>query len=75
MNTWALLIRGCAIMLAIPLTLVAVKLFISGSWILGLVPLALAAALAMWFWRASQRALADEALRASEQHDASDSGT
>ncbi len=73
MGTWAHIIRSCASMLLISLALVlalfAVRCFIAGWWFPGLVAVVLATALAGWFWQVVQRALADEALRASEQYD------
>ncbi|WP_323987042.1 hypothetical protein [Microbacterium plantarum] len=75
MKTGALIIRSCVSMLAIGLMLVAAKFLMAGLWVPGLAALALAAPLAIWFWQASKRALADEALRASEDYDATDRDT
>ncbi|MFS0713436.1 hypothetical protein ABC195_06100 [Microbacterium sp. 2P01SA-2] len=79
MGTWARIIRSWAnmllITLALVLTLTAVRCFIAGRWVPGLVAVALASVLAVYFWRTSHRALADEALHALEKHDAIDDGT
>lgn len=67
------IIRSCSSMLLISLALVvafvAVRCFIAGWWFPGLGAVVLATALAVCFWQVGQRALADEALRASELYD------
>lgn len=66
------MLRSFAFMLAIVLALIGVPFLAAGFWIPGGVSLALATLLGIWFWRSSNRALADEALRAAEAHDAAE---
>jgi len=76
MRTLALLFRSFTSLLVVGavslMAFTAVRFFMGGFWLLGGAALLLGTAIAIWFARSTNRALADEALRASEDHDAAE---